>query len=209
MLKNILTVALLTFMAVPALAIEKGRDRGAPEDKGNEAFLETYDAMSLTLPDNSRFRALSVLIAAPNGLFAFSFEDRIAMRDEDRLPLSGLPLVGGLFMPQLLEESFDPALVIGSAHRDGDRLVLILDGANFETKGDGTLSVPTPDGGLYQPRTLSAANQKVSYHTQLAAARPAEPEGQDLYDLPQIGEVYWSEDALLILVHPSIITHWE
>lgn len=208
MLKRILTITIAALIALPALAIEKGRDKGEPEDSG-DAYLETYDVMSFTLDDGTRFRAERVLIAAPNGLFAFSLENRVKMRNEDRLPTKRVPWVGGLFLPQLLEQDFDPAHVIGSAHRDGKRLVIILDGGNFESEGDGTILVPTPDGGLYQPLTLSAANQKVSYHAQLSAARPLAPEGQDLYDLPQIGEVYWSEDALLILVHPSIITHWE
>jgi hypothetical protein len=225
--RKLLISGAVLLAAGPAAAIETtgGSNSGQPlEDHGES---KRRDYMAFKLKDNKAFTARQVLVVTDAGAYGGTLDGEVYVRDENKIGIvKDIPLIGGLFDERLRARDFDPAQRIGTALQLGETLAVDLHTTKITLqalasqlvspgKGRPTVSASLPDGKVIT--SVVAANDFWSYTVGakvLSALDPASPPAAlaalaSGVTAEQVGEAYrHPEGALLVLVHPSILTGW-
>ena len=187
-MKLMLRLCLAALLAAPA-ASAGGFDGYRDRDPPGVDFLAP---MVLRLENGAGFRPVRLMVLEPGGTVSQPIPNLAHQRDEDRLPLGFLPVIGGVFEPTANGE-FQGAPPIGAAWRAGDALVI----GSIETGAALTEGV----------RRVVVANRGVSFDLPAAFSTEGAPAGEvpPLGDRLLIGRVYRAGYALLVVVDPSLV----
>ncbi len=190
-MKALLRACLLLLAAPVAHAGENGY-----EDRRNDRQMtDVLRAVELRLESGAIFRPrlLTVIdIAEPASV---AIPNPVPVRDEQRVNLRGLPVIGGLFQPTASGD-FKGATLVGAAWRAGDMLVIGADPTQT--------SMALIDG----VRTVVIANRDLSYQVPVDFVAAGAPYLGDLRGagaLFRIGDVHRLGESFLVLIAPTIV----
>lgn len=182
-MKLLLRICLAALLAAPAAyagGFDGFRDRDRPG-------VDLLAPLELRLESSARFRPMRLVSMEPGAAVGLQIRNPVRQRDEDRIPLEVLPVIGGVFEPTLGAE-FAEARRVGAAWRVGDALVI------GSEEGDAALTEGV--------RRVVVANRGLSFH--LPAAFTAAGDIPPVRNGLLIGRVHRAGDALLVIVDPSL-----
>lgn len=186
-MKNIARLCLAALLSASAAFAS---DAVAPDRDGPS--VDILGTLELRLESGARFRPARLVALEPGGAVGLSIRNPVRQRDEDRIPLEVLPVIGGVFEPTANIE-FAAAPRVGAAWRVGEALVIgSEDGAAALTEG---------------VRRVVVANRGLSFHLPAGFTAGAAFPGDapPISDRLRIGRVHRAGDALLVIVDPSLV----
>jgi Flp pilus assembly secretin CpaC len=172
--------------------------------------------------------ATRLLVVSNDSLYATGLDNAVKARDEDKINLGEIPLIGGLvdesgLFPDLLtREDFAPAKRIGTAYGAGESLIVDL--SLPERPVSTIVEAVLAEDDVTQPRqvmieaklleTVVVANGGYSFHVGGHRLQRVDPKSKVpvLGDLPILGQAFRTgtayrlrKDNLLILIKPTIL----
>lgn len=189
-MKTLTRIVIATLLsASPVLGFEGGGgdDHGPPK-------IDLLRPMQLTLEDGARFRPARLVVEGPDGLLSAPIPYPVSQRDEDRIGLRFLPVIGGVFEPTANME-FEASLPVGAVLRAGDSLLIDFD------RG---LVVGDIIAGV---RRVVVANMGLSYDIPVDFTASGAYAGgvPDSGTRIPLGRVLLARDTLLVIVAPSLV----
>jgi len=198
--------AILLLVAAPATATAQSDGEGSDRKGGERAELPQWARVSIQLANGDRFTPDGIVIningAADNALklgYYIDLGEPAETRDENKLDLGGIPLLGVLGLSQDTTSSeFRGATPVGEVFRFGNNLLVN--------------PLPGTDGErlAMRVRTTIVANQGRSFLINTPAEK-LDNQIPVLGDLPLLGALFRIGDAhlknrsLLILVTPHMV----
>ncbi|MEM6620870.1 MAG: hypothetical protein AAF674_01485 [Pseudomonadota bacterium] len=143
-------------------------ERGAFDRHGSSQPLRFRNA------DGGAFRPVELVLVTDRGTFGAILPENAEIQDEDRVDLSGLPVVGGVFKGTTAPSDARDGLLIGPVERIGDMLVIRAAGfPDGLERAPVTLSTSVPRFGL-----ISYPLGRLNYRPVVIPAVVGQPLGQ-------------------------------
>ena len=189
MIRALALAALLLLLPLAASA-QKEFSHDDPQGRELNYFkLPQADAVRLLTADGTGMEVRHVLIRLGNEVLGVDTSAGVSWRNEDRVRLRSLPIIGQLFFDRFRQADLSPANRIGSVYRSADTLYVDID-----------------RNQPHHPITdVVILNQDKAYFL-AGSPRPARVR-EDSY-APYAGQAFIKDGTtLLILVEPSVTTH--